>query len=64
MIFSVTVIFKEMGSFVLCSVHQNASFELSNKAFGQLFKIFTIRGDPSDLGGVKISGKEKTGSKI
>ena len=32
--------------------------------FGQFFKIFTIRGDPSDLGGVKISGKEKTGSKI
>ena len=25
--------------------------------------MFTIRGDPSVLGGVKILGKEKTGSK-
>ena len=60
MIFSVTVFFKGMGSFALRSVHQNASFELSNTAFRQFFKIFTIR----DLGGVKVSGKEKTGSKI
>ena len=53
-----------MGSFALRSVHQSASFELWNTAFGQFLKIFTITGDPSDFGGVKISGKEKTGSKI
>ena len=64
MIFSETVLSKELGSFALCSVHQNASFELSKKAFGQFFNIFTIRGDPSDLGRVQISGKEKTGLKI
>ena len=47
------------------SVLSDASFELSKTAFGQIFKIFTIRRDTSDLGGgVKISGKEKTGSKI
>ena len=33
LIFSVTVLFKEMGSLALRSVHQNASFELSNTAF-------------------------------
>ena len=43
-------------------MHQKASFEISKSAFGQFFKNFTIRGDPSDLGGIKISGKEKTGS--
>ena len=32
-------------------VHQGASFELSKTAFQQFFKIFTNRGDPSDLGG-------------
>ena len=64
MIFSETGLFKELGSFALRLVHQNASFERSKTVFGQFFKIFTIRGDPSDLGGVKISGKEKTGSKI
>ena len=63
-IFSVFVLCKELGSFALHSVHQDASFELSKTAFGQRFKIFTIRGDPSDLGGVKISDKEKTGLKI
>ena len=62
--FSVTIILKEMGSFALRSVHQNGSFELSNTAFGQSLKLFAIRGDPSDLGGVKNSGKEKMGSKI
>ena len=46
------------------SVLSDASFELSKTAFGQIFKISTIRRDTSDLGGVKISGKEKTGSKI
>ena len=60
MILSVTVFFKGMGSFALRSVHQNASFELSNTAFGQFFKIFTIR----DLGGVKVSGKERQGQKF
>ena len=60
MILSVTVFFKGMGSFVLRSVHQNASFELSNTAYGQFFKIFTIR----DLGGVKVSGKERQGQKF
>ena len=64
MIFSETVIFKELGSFALRSVHQNASFELSKTAFRPFFKIFTIGGDPFDLGGVNISGKEKTGPKI
>ena len=64
MIFSETGLFKELGSFALRLVHQNASFEQSKTVFGQFFKIFTIRGDPSDLGGVKISGKEKKGSKI
>ena len=33
-------------------------------AFGQFFIIFTIRGDPPDLWGVKISGKENTDSKF
>ena len=45
-------------------MHQDASFEPSKTALGHFFKKFTIRGDPSDLGGVKISGKEKTGSKF
>ena len=63
MIFSVTVFLKR-GSFAMRSVHQNASFELSNKAFGKIFKIYTIWRDPSDSGVVKISGKEKMGSKI
>ena len=31
------------------------TFVLSKTAFGQLFRFFIIRGDPSDLGGVKIS---------
>ena len=35
---------KRAGFFVLHSVHQEASFELSKTAFGQFFKIFTIRG--------------------
>ena len=64
MIFSESVHCKELGSLAMHSVHQGASFELSKTAFRQFFKIFTIRGDPSDLGGVKISGKEKTGSTI
>ena len=43
---------------------QNTSFELSKSAFGHFFTNFTIRRDPSDLGQVKISGKEKAGSKL
>ena len=31
------------------------TFVLSKTAFGQLFRFFIIRGDLSDLGGVKIS---------
>ena len=56
--FKEIVLFKELGCFALRSVHQNASFEVSKTAFGQFFKIFTIRSK------VKTSGKEKTGSKI
>ena len=41
--FLIANLFKEMGSFALRSVHHNASFELSNTAFGQFFRIFTIR---------------------
>ena len=37
------------------SVHQDASFELSRTAFGQFFRFFIIRGDPSDLGGAQTS---------
>ena len=39
LIFSVTILLKEMGSFALRSVYQNASFELSNTAFGQFLKF-------------------------
>ena len=34
-------------------MHQDASFELSNTAFGQFFIFFIIRGDPFDLRGSK-----------
>ena len=43
------------GFFVLHSVPQDASFELSKKGFRQFFRFFIIRGDPFDLGGFKIS---------
>ena len=39
LIFSVTIFFKEMGSFALRLVHQSASFELSNTAFGYFSKF-------------------------
>ena len=45
-------------------MHQDASFEPSKTALENFFKKITISGDPSDLGWVKISGKEKTGSKF
>ena len=41
--------------FVLRSVPQGISFELSKSSFGKKFKFFTIRGDPFDLVGVKLS---------
>ena len=41
-------------------MHQNASFELSKTSFGHFSYFFIIRGDPSDLGGVKITS---TGSR-
>ena len=36
-------------------MHQDPSFKLSKTAFGQFFRFYIISGDPSDLGGVKIS---------
>ena len=49
LIFSESIIFKELWYFAFRSWHQNGSFELSKIVFGQFFKIFTIKGDPSDL---------------
>ena len=64
LIFSESVIFKELWSFVLRSWHQNASFELSKIVFGQFFKIFTIKGDPSDLEGSKFQGRRRRFQKL
>ena len=36
-IFSVTIVCKELGFFVSCSVHQGASFELSKRTFKFFF---------------------------
>ena len=47
-IYSGTVHGKELRSFALYSVHQDASFELSKTVFGEI-QFFTIRGDPCDL---------------
>ena len=44
LIFAETILCKELGFFVLHSVHQDASFELSKTAFGQFFRFFIIRG--------------------
>ena len=52
------------GVFVLYSVHQDTSFELSKSTFGQFFKMFIIRGDPCDFGGVKIYRHSFARSKI
>ena len=42
-------------------MHQDDSFELKKPCFFDNFLgIFTIRGDPFDLGGVKVPGNEKT----
>ena len=52
LIFSRTVHRNEFWFFALQSVHQDASFELSNSTI-RWFSIFTlVRGDPFDLGGV------------
>ena len=56
LIFSSTVPCKELGIFVLHSVHHDVSFELSKTAFAQFLRFFMIRGsDPSDKGGFQIS---------
>ena len=49
-IFSVTVLGKDRCFFVLRSVPQDASFELSKTTFVKHFKFFAIR-DPIHLGG-------------
>ena len=41
---SKTIPCKELGFFALHSVHQDASFELSNTTFEQFFRFFVIRG--------------------
>ena len=51
LIFSETILCKQLGFFL----QQDHSFELSKTAFGQIFRFVIISGDPSDLGGVKIS---------
>ena len=48
-IYSGTVHGRELRSFALYSVHQDASFELSKTVFGEKNQFFTIRGDPCDL---------------
>ena len=50
LIFSKTVLCKELRYFVLHSVHQDAYFELSKSTIRQFFRFFTIRGDPFYLG--------------
>ena len=55
MIISKAMLCGELGFFALHSVPQDASFELSKKGFRQFFRFFIIRGDPFDLGGLKIS---------
>ena len=52
--FSETILCKELRFFALHSVHQDASFELSKSTIRQFFRFFTHRGDPYDLGGVKM----------
>ena len=59
LIFSESVLGKELGFFALHSVHQDASFELSKMAFSQFFKMFNIRVDPSDLGGSKFQARRR-----
>ena len=47
------VLCRELRLFVLDSVHQTPSFELSRSTFGQFFRFFILRGDPYDFGVVK-----------
>ena len=56
LIFSRTVLSRELRFFVLRSVSQNAQFELSKTTFGTVFKFFTIRGS---LTVKKLPGEEK-----
>ena len=44
---------KDLWFFALCSVPQDASFELSKPTFRRKFQLFTIKGDPFDLGGAR-----------
>ena len=53
MIFSETILFKELGFFALRSVHQDASLELSKTAFRQFFGFFVTRA-PYDFGWLKV----------
>ena len=53
LIFSETVLCKGLGFFVLHSVRQDASFELSKTSFGIFSPIFHYKWDSFDLGGVK-----------
>ena len=48
LIFSETILGKELRFFALQSVHQDASFELSKPTIEQFFRFFTQRGDPYD----------------
>ena len=64
LIFSETVLCRELRFLALHSVHQNPSFELSKSTIRQFFRFFTIRGDPCDLGGVKFYRHSFARSKI
>ena len=45
-------------------MHQDPSFELSKITIGNIFRFFTIRGDPFDLGGVKSYAHDFYGSEV
>ena len=47
-IFSVKILSKDLVFFVLRSVHQDTSFELSKSTFRKISKNLTILGDPFD----------------
>ena len=53
LIFTETVLRKELMFFVLHSVNQDSSFELSKSTIGHFFMNFSLRGDPFDFGGVR-----------
>ena len=50
LIFSEPVVCRDLRFFVLHSVHQTPSFELSKSTIRELFRFSIIRGDPCDLG--------------